>query len=112
MENSTVVVLMIGAAIWALGSVELLQRWRKKRERPVKIEAGALAVMIEHQARMDMQCLAIRLLINTHPQAHQLKGVIRATAPQYVKAYCGDAPDAADMYGCAIEEALDALLMD
>lgn len=87
-------------------------RARKRREKPVKIEAGALAVMVEQQAKLDLQTFAIRMLIKTHPQAYQLEGILRTSAPEFVKTQEGLTPEATALYAESIDRALEGLLCD
>ncbi|CAJ2932768.1 hypothetical protein [Burkholderia pseudomallei] len=110
---------IIGIAAFAIFALRWDQRFMERRARhahnratPIQADPRVIALLIEHQAKMDMACLAVRMLITTHPRGEEIKQAIAEIAPELMRVYSEATESPSDLYRNSIEAALNALLGD
>ncbi|MGS0980995.1 hypothetical protein [Burkholderia glumae] len=111
---------IVGLIIFVIFLVRFDQRRiekkaRKKYDRsfrPVDADERVIALLIEHQAKLDMTCFAVRAMLDSHPRRAELQSLILGYAPVLVEAYTGITESPGHKYQEAVQNALRMLVRE
>ncbi|MDG0025953.1 hypothetical protein [Trinickia sp. Y13] len=88
----------------------LLKTDFRARKKPLKADPRVIAVLIEQQAKIDLNMTAMRALLATHPQKDELAILLRAAVTHLNAAAAAETPDTHALYEKTLRNTLETLV--